>query len=211
MTLCTLNFSDGMHVHEYVVESLPDMPWKNGRGTTREIASWPAGSDPGSFCWRASIATIAASAPFSRFDGIDRTILLLAGPGVHLRSNDGRIDHRLDTQWRPFSFAGDVDIECETLGGKSRDFNVMTRRNSHRSETHVLEVGALLDPAPFGLLLGLRGTWQVAAGSSKHVVRPGAGLWWEAGGASSWSLLPDGGVGQLNPALIAVRWLDLES
>ena len=61
-------------------------PWKNGGGTTRQVACWPPGAGSDDFDWRVSIATIAASGPFSTFPGIDRTIMLLDGPGVHLRS-----------------------------------------------------------------------------------------------------------------------------
>jgi environmental stress-induced protein Ves len=195
-----------MQVHEFSIASVPDMPWKNGRGRTRELARWPAGSDLESFGWRVSIATITESGPFSIFEGVDRTILLLCGRGVHLRSGDGRIDRRLDTRWEPFSFAGEVIVNCEALGGESRDFNVMTRRRSYLSETRILRENAMRQSAPFGLLLALSGTWQVTSGSATYCLRADAGLWWEEGGASNWSLSPDGASGREQPALIAVRW-----
>ena len=59
-------------------------PWKNGGGSTREIACWPQGADMDSFGWRVSIATIAQAGPFSAFPGINRQIMLLAGDGVQL-------------------------------------------------------------------------------------------------------------------------------
>ena len=42
----------------------------------------------------------------------DRTIMLLAGDGVHLRSADGTLDHRLATLHRPFAFSGDLPLAC---------------------------------------------------------------------------------------------------
>ncbi|HEX7375041.1 MAG TPA: HutD family protein [Steroidobacteraceae bacterium] len=195
-----------MQVHAFDTESLPDVPWKNGRGTTREIACWPAGSDLGSFHWRASIATIAASAPFSTFAGVDRTIVLLSGRGVHLRSADRSIDHRLDNVGQPFSFAGERAIDCESLGTVSRDFNVMTRRGVHHAETRVVRAEARLEPAPFGLLLALHGTWQVAGAAVANSLDPGHGLWWEEGEGLSWSFRPDPAHGHNDSALIAVRW-----
>ena len=112
--------------------SLPATPWKNGGGTTQEIACWPAGAGLEDFGWRVSIARIAQAGPFSRFAGIDRSIMLLEGDGVRLRSADGAIDHRLDAPHRPFAFSGDIALDCTLLGGASSDFNVMTRRGAWR-------------------------------------------------------------------------------
>ena len=194
-----------MQFHQFTTATLLSTAWKNGRGATREIVAWPPGSDLGSFCWRVSIATIGASAPFSSFEGVDRTIMLLSGPGVHLRSAEGRVDHRLNQAWQPFSFPGDVAMECEVLGSEeSSDFNVMTRRPSYRSETRVLRARAPLEPARFGLVLGLRGTWQVGAAPAQYRITPGAGLWWESGAPSKGPLLANS-VGGDDSALIYVR------
>jgi uncharacterized protein len=45
------------------------MPWKNGQGTTTEIAVSPkdAGLEGKSFDWRVSIATVEKDCEFSRF------------------------------------------------------------------------------------------------------------------------------------------------
>ena len=84
--------------------ALPAQPWKNGGGVTREVLCLPEGSGFERFDWRVSIAHIASSGPFSSFPGVDRVITLLEGAGVHLRSADGAIDHRLDTPLAPFAF-----------------------------------------------------------------------------------------------------------
>jgi environmental stress-induced protein Ves len=52
------------------------IPWKNGGGTTTEIFIHPEGAGWDTFEWRAGIADIAQSGPFSSFPGIDRSILL---------------------------------------------------------------------------------------------------------------------------------------
>ena len=49
-------------------------PWKNGGGTTTEVAVFPAGASFDDFGWRISIADIARGGPFSQFPGIDRTL-----------------------------------------------------------------------------------------------------------------------------------------
>ena len=53
--------------------SLRPAPWKNGGGSTTEIAVAPPGAGFDSFDWRISLATISHSGPFSTFAGIDRS------------------------------------------------------------------------------------------------------------------------------------------
>src|SRR6476619_3067787 len=60
------------------------MPWKNGAGRTTEIAVHPPGAALDAFAWRVSIADVERDGPFSRFPGIDRTIVLLGGSGMRL-------------------------------------------------------------------------------------------------------------------------------
>ena len=112
-------------------------PWKNGGGSTREIACWPLGSGMDSFAWRISVATIAQAGPFSAFAGIDRQIMLLDGDGVQLVAKAAGIDHALSPRWQPFAFSGDVALDCTLLGGTSTDFNVMTRRGQWTAQVEV--------------------------------------------------------------------------
>ena len=53
------------------------MPWKNGLGTTTEIAIHPAEADLAGqpFDWRVSMADVTTDGEFSRFPGYDRSIL----------------------------------------------------------------------------------------------------------------------------------------
>ncbi|CAN5483101.1 HutD family protein [soil metagenome] len=184
-------------IHRFSREALPVTPWKNGGGTTREIASWPPGAGLDAFHWRVSIATIAASGPFSVFPGVDRTIMLLDGEGVRLHAADGGIDHRLDRPHEPFAFSGDVALDCSMLGGASSDFNVMSRRASCRADVRVLHTAHALPGATAGLLMSLQGTWQ----AEHETLAAGEGLWW-ADEPRAWALAPVGGAG----TLVAVRW-----
>lgn len=190
-----------MTLQRFSVATLLSKPWKNGGGRTREIACWPPSSALGDFGWRVSIASITAAGPFSVFQGVDRHIMLLDGDGVRLQSDDGRIDHCLKTPFAPFAFSGDVDINCTLAGGSSCDFNVMTRRGQWQAELHVLNVTTDLPTAPHGLLLALRGRWQV--GIDQPLLRPGDGLFW-TDVAQKWQLLPDM-AGNASAVLIAVR------
>lgn len=113
------------------------MPWKNGAGTTTEIAIDPPGADLGSrFRWRLSIASVQRSGPFSAFPGYERTIMLIEGRGMDLAVGDGRA-RRLDRLFEPFVFSGDTPAECRLIEGPVRDFNLMVDRSLLRSRTQV--------------------------------------------------------------------------
>ena len=183
-------------LHRFDTARLTPTPWKNGGGTTREIASWPPGAGIDAFDWRASIATIERAAPFSVFPGVDRTIMLLDGGSVQLHADDGSVDHRLDAH-APFSFSGDVALGCTMQGGTSTDFNVMARRARCRSDVQVVDSAQSLDAAPHGLLMSLRGRWQ----AGEQTLGAGEGLWW-ADAESAWAVSPL----TSDARLVAVRW-----
>ena len=159
-------------------------PWKNGGGSTREIACWPPGAGMEAFGWRISVATIDQPGPFSAFAGVDRQIMLLDGDGVHLRGEG--IDHVLDARWQPFAFSGDVALGCSLLGGTSTDFNVMARRGRWRAQVQVLDSAADAGCADAGLCMVLQGNWQ-ADGAA---LIPGQGLWWSAQQPDPQQLVP---------------------
>lgn len=115
------------------------MPWKNGKGVTEEVASFPDGAGLNEFGWRLSIAHVAEDGPFSVFSGIDRTITLLAGNGMVLELPDERA--ALEPGGAPFSFSGDIEIASHNVDGPTVDFNVMTRRGSFTQRVTRLSAG----------------------------------------------------------------------
>ncbi|NSX02307.1 HutD/Ves family protein [Cupriavidus gilardii] len=165
----------------FALTELTPMPWKNGGGTTREIAAWPPAAGLDTFDWRLSIADIAADGPFSAFPGIDRQIVLLDGDGVRLRARDGSFDHRLSAVGEPFAFAGETTVDATLLGGPTRDFNVMTRRGSCHAS--VASTGAAIDSADIHadttvVLYVLAGTWRCADArrADADVLTAGSGM-----------------------------------
>ena len=92
------------------------MPWKNGAGRTTEIAVHPAGAALDAFAWRVSIADVERDGPFSRFPGIDRTIVLLDGARNASCAPDGAI-RELTTRFAPHDFSGDDAIDCTLVAG----------------------------------------------------------------------------------------------
>lgn len=108
--------------------------WKNDGGWTTEIAIAGA-TDGGGFDWRVSIADIESDGPFSSFPGIERDLLLLSGKGIELEFGDGTLEV-LDQRLQGIHFAGERQVQCRLLGGPTRDFNVMVRREACAAEVH---------------------------------------------------------------------------
>jgi environmental stress-induced protein Ves len=160
------------------------MPWKNGGGTTVEIAVAPNPGGPGGpFLWRLSVARVTQSGPFSAFPGVDRTIVLLRGDGLILDSDaDGR--HRLDRALVPYSFSGDWSTTGVLLGGESEDFNVMTDRQRYRHEVTVEQLTGVPGPLPPGRETALylaAGRARIVAGDASFDLRRGDCLLGTAG------------------------------
>lgn len=104
-------------------------PWKNGGGVTREVAAWPEGAGLDTFVWRVSVADVAQPGPFSRFAGIDRTLVLLSGAGMLLDDADGHT-HSLTQPLDIARFNGEAAIDARLVDGATRDFNLMLRRGA---------------------------------------------------------------------------------
>lgn len=107
----------------------PVVPWRNGRGVTREIAASVvaagtvaagAGEAP---AWRISMATIDEPAPFSRFPGLARTLGIVDGDGIEL-TVDGRMQPLLlGDVFGPFS--GELPASARPIGGPALDLGLM--------------------------------------------------------------------------------------
>jgi environmental stress-induced protein Ves len=120
------------------------MPWRNGGGTTTELAIEPdgAGLEGERFLYRISIADVASDGPFSRFPGYDRHIMLLAGSGMTLEcAAHGSIE--LSAPFEPRAFDGDWDVQGTLTAGPVRDLNVIVDRERASAS---LAVRVLLAP-----------------------------------------------------------------
>lgn len=119
------------------------MPWKNGGGMTREVASGAVQVPPASgesadgYDWRVSVADVDAGGSFSSFPGIDRVITLVEGEGMVL-TVDG-VPQPVGPL-SPFAFSGDAVTDCRLEAGAVRDMNVMTRRGRATADVRIVTV-----------------------------------------------------------------------
>ncbi|MDK6075585.1 HutD family protein [Massilia varians] len=104
---------------------LSPVPWKNGGGSTTEIAIGPPDSGFEDFDWRVSLATIEKDGAFSNFPGVDRTLALVEGHGMTLEI-DGEPTLVTDTE-PVVAFDGSSQVIAKLSRGGSTDFNAMTR------------------------------------------------------------------------------------
>lgn len=148
------------------------VPWKNGGGTTAEVAAYPEGSTFDTFGWRVSMADVASDGPFSLFPGIDRTLILVEGDGIELDVEG--IVYPLDKATPKLSFSGDDITSGRLTAGPIRDLNVMTRRGRFRHRTRFVESGVALlsEDASVAFLVPLDGPFDVTLDSTIHSLQP---------------------------------------
>lgn len=160
----------------------PRMPWKNGAGSTLEMAR-DAGAGLDGFGWRLSIADVGADGGFSAFNGYQRIITVLEGEGM-LLTVDGQVSRPL-RMLDPFAFSGDSQVDCRLLGGAIRDFNLIYSPARYRARLQWLSLDqpqrlyssaatVLLFSAAQGLELRLDGALQAELGryDCVHIEHP---------------------------------------
>jgi len=148
-------------------------PWRNGGGSTRELAAWPAGDD---WTWRISVAEVASSGPFSRFEGVERWFAVLDGAGVTLDIAGER--HQLSTGSEPLRFDGGAATDCTLVKGPTQDFNLMvkTARAQARMQRLAGDQSVRLDHAATVAIYAVQAARVVCDGRGIDV-RGGVLLW----------------------------------
>lgn len=129
------------------------MPWKNGGGTTREIAVFPPGTGMEDFLWRLSMAQVEATGPFSAFAGIDRTLAVIEG---RLALNGPDLDVTLDSTSAPLPFDACLPVEGRPLDGPVLDLNAMVRRETYAVSMTRLAAGDAVENAGTCFLIALK-------------------------------------------------------
>ena len=108
------------------------MPWKNGGGTTSEVAISPANASVAGldFDWRVSIATIGADGPFSQFEGYDRQLVVWKGEGL-------QINDEFKASNKPFQLRGEDSTDAKLTEGPVKDIGVIFKRGEVKAELGV--------------------------------------------------------------------------
>ncbi|RKO89656.1 HutD-domain-containing protein [Blyttiomyces helicus] len=126
------------------------MPWKNGLGTTHQIAIHPSARDchKDEFIWRLSVSDLTDSCSFSVFPGYDVALLLLAeggaAPPAHHHTTHTRAvpltapaslhhdDHASPVSLKPlvpYTYAGERPTTCRVKSGPLRQVTFIANRN----------------------------------------------------------------------------------
>ena len=147
------------------------MPWKNGLGTTTQLAIHPPFASLDSFEWRVSIARVRGSAPFSTFDGVERCLAMLRGEMTLLR-NDAAPLH-LTTESPPVSFAGNMSAEGRVESDTALDLNLMYRPAQWTATMHRIRLaeGRTAQAQPTTMLCALRAA-SLNIGERGYDLRP---------------------------------------
>ena len=155
-----------------------EAPWRNGGGSTLELAAEPPGSRAGdSFAWRLSAATVAASGPFSSFPGYRRTLLLYEGNGIDL-SFDQAGPSLLREPYAVACFEGGWETHGELVDGPVRDINLIAdpARVAVTFEVETFPFGTTASMCAWEphastvLALGLAGSVEVYAADAEAVL-----------------------------------------
>jgi 7-cyano-7-deazaguanine synthase len=138
-------------VQRFALADATPEPWKNGQGVTRTLATdRPAetttGSGDSDWNWRISIAEIGASGPFSTFEQVDRTLVLLQGGPLIL--NRPRASVVLTAPGDQLSFGGEESLDAQVAAIPAHALNLMTRRSQVQSTVHVIQGEPLAQSTP---------------------------------------------------------------
>ena len=150
-------------------------PWKNGGGTTIDIAEANRpGHAPGDWSgllWRFGRTAIVAPGPFSDLAGCDRVQVVVRGDGLVLELPDGEIDVR--RSWSPVRFRGEERITSRLENGPVEVVNLIADRARFKSDLAVLAAGSERHCRPGTHILYAADTLAgMRIGAKEHTLAP---------------------------------------
>jgi environmental stress-induced protein Ves len=160
-------------VRPFVLDELPAEPWRNRGGLTRTIASAAQGRE---VVWRVSAADVTQAGPFSRFEGMNRTAVLIQGDRLELVGGSRHI--AFEGLGHTAHFDGDELLQASVGEQGVRLWNVMTRRGRAMAtvEEHKSEV-IDLDPLRATFVVVLTGQYLLCSGDNDLLLlKAGEGL-----------------------------------
>ncbi len=121
--------TSGLNLKVLTLKEYADQPWKNGKGSTREIAK----GEGNPFPWRLSWAAVPESGPFSPYPGYDRSLTLISGGPMRL-THDGKSPRPL-IPLQAHVFKGEA-ATVATVEKAAEDFNLFTLRGKARGAVY---------------------------------------------------------------------------
>ena len=112
------------------------IPWKNGKGVTTELAISEGGSIS-QFDWRLSIASVTEDGAFSDFSGYERNLILIEGNGINLKHTQDDAPVKVDRLASILDFAnfdGGWRTEGQLHDGSIKDLNLMTSKEKYHCQ-----------------------------------------------------------------------------
>jgi hypothetical protein len=147
-------------------------PWKNGGGSTTQLALH---EENARWLWRLSLAEVDEPGPFSDFSGYERTIMLVEGAGMEL-TIDGRPSPALCLPYVPFVFDGGARTSCALVSGPVKDLNLMVDRRRASGSVEVIDTNLFRGTQMRGactLAYALRGWTRATTEDVQATLAPG--------------------------------------
>ena len=143
------------------------VPWKNGQGSTREIARRLLGVRGPHFVWRLSVSDIERDADFQTFPGVERSAVLIHGDGLTV--DVGGAQHPL-RPFEPFRFDAAGEAHARLTHGPASILNVLTVTNRMSADVKVVDLSTerALSIAGTTLVVLLSGEAEVYAADGAH-------------------------------------------
>ncbi len=122
-----------MQIQVLTAQNYKTMPWRNGKGITREIAIDPPTSTlaENNFRWRLSSADVNEDGVFSQFPGCQRFLTLLTGSGLELKFEN---EVQVLEQGAYALFSGDRKVDGRLRGGKVTDLNFIFKEEQAHAQ-----------------------------------------------------------------------------
>ncbi|MGZ3653050.1 MAG: HutD/Ves family protein [Bdellovibrionota bacterium] len=159
-------------------DSLKATPWKNGGGSTKQIAIFPppASLELGDFLWRLSTAEVSKPGPFSIFPDFDRLVTLVRGEELVLGF------HRIHKALKPgmvLHFEGEEEVTSELPKGPVMDLGLIYDRDQAMAKMSLIDIEkrprSFALTAPTVLLYCLSGDVQAMVYPGEHEFEVNAG------------------------------------
>lgn len=143
------------------------VPWRNGQGSTREIARRLLGVRGPHFVWRISVSEVVQDADLAAFAGVQRSATVFDGDGARLDV----AGHECElAPFRPVTFDGGTAARVLLSSGPVCLLNVLTVSSRMAASVRIADLsdGRPLSLAGATVLVQLTGRATVSAADGAH-------------------------------------------